>query len=117
MDCSRTLFPYVAFSDCSSHYVVFLCKGTFFRQDRSPMSLAAYTREEVKKHNTDDDCWVIYRKNVYKLPSEFIFSSHPGGPVIMEVAGVDATIMFDDGPHGESSQQMLKHFLIGVLSE
>ena len=77
--------------------------------------LPEYTRAEVKVHNTLEDCWVIYRKKVYNFPAEFIDEIHPGGPIIMDVAGADGTNMFDDGPHGESSREIIADFLIGTL--
>lgn len=79
--------------------------------------LQEYTREEVRAHNTVEDCWVIYRNKVYHFPQEFIEEMHPGGPVIMDVAGVDGTEMFDDGPHGESSREIINDFLIGTIKK
>lgn len=50
--------------------------------------------DEVKKHNTKSDCWVIVHGKVYDV-SDFI-SEHPGGiAVILKYAGKDATKAFD----------------------
>lgn len=76
---------------------------------------ATYTREEVKKHNTEADCWVIYRNGVYAFPVDFVLHSHPGGPVLLDCAGGDGTNMFEDGPHGDNAREMLKEFKIGEL--
>ena len=57
----------------------------------SPMSVSA---EEVAKHNTDKDCWVIVGDQVLDV-TEFL-SEHPGGKKsIMMFAGKDATEEFD----------------------
>lgn len=75
---------------------------------------AEYTAEEVRKHDKESDCWIIFRRKVYALPADFI-ASHPGGPIIMEAAGRDGTILFEDAGHPDSSREMLEQFRIGVL--
>lgn len=46
--------------------------------------------EEVQKHNTRDDCWVIINGMVYDV-TEFI-AIHPGGAnIIISNAGKDVT--------------------------
>ncbi|THV03201.1 acyl-CoA dehydrogenase NM domain-like protein [Dendrothele bispora CBS 962.96] len=57
--------------------------------------LKTFTREEVAKHNTPDNLWVIIDANVYDL-SRFK-ELHPGGIAALldeEVAGQDATEAF-----------------------
>jgi len=49
--------------------------------------------EEVAKHCTKDDCWLVLCGNVYDL-SEFQ-ATHPGGSrIITDNAGMDATALF-----------------------
>lgn len=55
--------------------------------------LKTFTREEVKKNNTEDSLWMIIDHKVYDL-TDFI-DAHPGGNVVLtQVAGTDATGAF-----------------------
>lgn len=50
--------------------------------------------EEVAKHNTRDDCWVIVNGKAYDV-TEFL-PEHPGGPgIIVKYAGKDATAAYE----------------------
>mmetsp|Transcript_50840 Transcript_50840/g.80582 ORF Transcript_50840/g.80582 Transcript_50840/m.80582 type:complete len:82 (+) Transcript_50840:87-332(+) len=52
------------------------------------------TPDEVAKHNSDSDCWVIIGDDVYDV-TKFL-ADHPGGKKsIMLFAGKDATEEFD----------------------
>lgn len=52
------------------------------------------TIEEIKKHNSKNDCWVIVHGKVYDV-SDFL-GEHPGGSaIILKYAGKDATKAFD----------------------
>merc|ERR1711990_101050 len=53
-----------------------------------------YTVEEVAKHNTKNDCWVILGGKVLDVTS--FLGQHPGGELaILTFAGKDATEEFD----------------------
>merc|ERR1719281_1500099 len=55
---------------------------------------AGYTAEEVAKHVSNTDCWVILHGNVLDV-TKFL-KEHPGGELaIMTFAGKDATHEFD----------------------
>lgn len=59
------------------------------RKQPSGQSLIPY--DEVQRHNTPDDCWVIISGNVYDV-TEFL-ENHPGGArVIIKNSGKDATV-------------------------
>ncbi|GBG24788.1 Succinate dehydrogenase ubiquinone flavoprotein subunit, mitochondrial [Hondaea fermentalgiana] len=54
----------------------------------------AYTMDEIAKHTTKDDCWVILNDKVYDV-TEFL-ENHPGGAkAILLYGGKDATEAFD----------------------
>lgn len=82
------------------------------------MSQKSYTPEEVSKHNIweDDekDVWVVYGDSVYDV-TKFI-EEHPGGEeVILDVAGDDMTVAFDNMGHSESAKRILEEYKIGRL--
>ena len=52
--------------------------------------LRTFTREEVKKNNTEDSLWIIVDHRVYDM-TDYV-DAHPGGNVVLQqVAGEDAT--------------------------
>lgn len=57
------------------------------------MSLPEYTLEEVSKHNTAEDLWLIINGRVYNV-TDFL-EKHPGGQKpFLHYAGQDATERF-----------------------
>ena len=59
------------------------------------MAEDTFTKEEVAKHNTKSDCWMIVNCGVYDL-TEFL-ELHPGGSgILLTVAGKDASDYFND---------------------
>ncbi|XP_060588144.1 cytochrome b5 reductase 4-like isoform X2 [Ruditapes philippinarum] len=72
------------------------------------------TPEELKKHNTEDDCWIALRGKVYNVTSYLDF--HPGGiDELMRGAGKDATALFDEVHKWVNAESMLEKCLIGKL--
>ena len=50
--------------------------------------------EEVARHKSKDDLWVVLNGMVYDLTT--FYKSHPGGAkLILDVAGMDATAQFE----------------------
>jgi len=73
-----------------------------------------YTKGEVAKHATLYDCWLIIRGKVYDVTP--FAEEHPGGFVILEGAGKDASDMFDDVGHSGAALHYLEEFYIGDLA-
>jgi nitrate reductase (NAD(P)H) len=69
--------------------------------------------EEVKKHVTDKDCWIVIGGKVYDATS--FLNSHPGGVrSILSNAGKDCTTDFE-AFHSDSARKQLQTLLIGDL--
>eukprot|EP01027_Heterolobosea_sp_BB2_P006106 GEZU01009260.1.p1 GENE.GEZU01009260.1~~GEZU01009260.1.p1 ORF type:complete len:242 (+),score=32.69 GEZU01009260.1:47-772(+) len=82
-------------------------------RDASKSKTKYYTREEVSKHNTRNDCWLIVCNKVYDV-TPFI-SYHPGGEyAILRHAGKDATESFEF--HSKRAQKLWKEFCIGRVA-
>jgi cytochrome b involved in lipid metabolism len=69
--------------------------------------------EEVAKHNTKNDAWLVINKVVYDV-TEWI-PHHPGGMIIMKGVGTDATELFKKVGHSSFAKNKLKTFKIGKL--
>jgi cytochrome b involved in lipid metabolism len=100
-------------------------------KDRVPESnsnVKTYTIEEVRKHgpetwDTGDSslpCWMVIRGKVYEIPDSFT-ETHPGGHVIYEGCGTDATTYFESRPqgsgtpHSANARAILEKYYIGDL--
>ncbi|CAM9441075.1 unnamed protein product [Scytosiphon promiscuus] len=80
-----------------------------------------YSMAEIAAHATKDSTWLIIKDmNDGDTPKVYDVSSylndHPGGAeVMMEVAGQDATNMFEDIGHSTDARTEMKKFEIGLL--
>ncbi|EGC38941.1 hypothetical protein DICPUDRAFT_75487 [Dictyostelium purpureum] len=74
-------------------------------------NLPQFTLEEVAKHNTRDDCWLIINEKVYNVTS--YVSSHPGGDMILQNAGGESTTLFTLAPMTKYAHIIMKDFHIG----
>lgn len=73
-----------------------------------------YSAEEVAKHTSRDDIWIIYKDKVYDVTQ--YLDEHPGGEeVILDCAGADSTEAFDDIGHSEDAVEQLASLYIGDL--
>jgi len=70
------------------------------------------TFEELRKHNTRNDCWLLIDGKAYDVTSWI--PKHPGGEVLLSYAGMDATDVFD-AFHDETSEKFLPPLLIGPV--
>ena len=72
------------------------------------------TREELALHAREDDLWLAVHGGVYDVSAWH--HTHPGGKVIMEYAGQDATDQFEFF-HNPTIAPHLRRFLIGHLAD
>ncbi|KAJ8354139.1 hypothetical protein SKAU_G00217060 [Synaphobranchus kaupii] len=77
--------------------------------------LIEVTDEELRKHNTREDCWTCIRGMVYNVSPYMEF--HPGGEdELMKAAGVDGTDLFDQVHRWVNYESMLKECLVGRMA-
>ncbi|CAI9772026.1 unnamed protein product [Fraxinus pennsylvanica] len=73
-----------------------------------------YAFDEVSKHRTIKDCWLVIDGKVYDV-SPFM-DDHPGGDeVLLSSSGKDATADFEDIGHSDSAKEMMDKYLIGTI--
>eukprot|EP01134_Creolimax_fragrantissima_P004922 CFRG4922T1 len=73
-----------------------------------------YTPEEVAAHNTEEDIWFVVHGKVYDVTP--FMDEHPGGEeVLLELAGADASVAFDDVGHSTDAVNMLDEYYKGDL--
>eukprot|EP00522_Entomoneis_paludosa_P011116 CAMPEP_0172439854 /NCGR_PEP_ID=MMETSP1065-20121228/705_1 /TAXON_ID=265537 /ORGANISM="Amphiprora paludosa, Strain CCMP125" /LENGTH=902 /DNA_ID=CAMNT_0013188603 /DNA_START=130 /DNA_END=2838 /DNA_ORIENTATION=- len=72
-----------------------------------------FTLQEVEKHNTEEDCWIIVKNRVYDCTD--YLELHPGGVDSITInAGADATDDFV-AIHSMKATKMLERYYIGDL--
>lgn len=78
-----------------------------------------FSLAEVARHNTSNNCWMAIDGNVYDMSSLVQSNTHPGGDVINQGCGKDATDLFTNrkgkGPHSPRAQEKLQEYEIGTL--
>ncbi|GAA6007727.1 fatty acid alpha-hydroxylase [Rhodotorula paludigena] len=84
---------------------------------RAPRRARIYLREDVERHNSPKDCWVIHNDKIYDV-THFL-EDHPGGDdLILEWAGKDITAVMDDPiehSHSDSAYSVLDEYCVGRL--
>ncbi|GBF61703.1 nitrate reductase [Trichophyton mentagrophytes] len=77
-----------------------------------------FTRQEIEKHHTETDCWIVINGNVYDATK--VLSWHPGGKgAIMAHAGIvhwDTTEEFNS-IHDNYAQDKLKECILGKVTQ
>ncbi len=88
------------------------------RKDHAKVSaMRKISMQEVERHNTPDDCWVVINGKVYDL--SLFHKEHPGGAeVITNNAGKDVSTLFNPVHPKDIIQRMLSpEACIGVIDE
>ncbi len=86
----------------------------------SQQTLPLFSKLELEKHNSENDCWVtLYNRKIYNVTS--FLDEHPAGSqVIMDYAGKDITAVMGDPIshiHSESAYEILdESYLVGFLA-
>lgn len=79
----------------------------------SPIGLIPY--DEVQKHVTMDDCWVIIKGNVYDVT--YFLETHPGGKqAILMRAGKDVTKLFSQIHPTDALQSLRPESCLGPIN-
>lgn len=76
------------------------------------MEVSKYTWDEVANHRSPNDCWMVIEGKVYDVTTWV--SKHPGGQLIMNGAGRDASPLFLSY-HPLKTSAMLPKYLIGEI--
>jgi nitrate reductase (NAD(P)H) len=77
-----------------------------------------FTREEIEKHDTDSDCWIVVDGKVYDATS--VLAWHPGGKAaITSHAGKVHQETTDEfaSIHDDFAYQKLKECILGVVTD
>ena len=77
--------------------------------------LKEYTLDEVAKHNTKSDAWIVIQGKVANV-TKWI-PKHPGGDIIMKGVGKDATRLFNSIGHDDYARKILKKYQIGIVKK
>eukprot|EP01012_Entosiphon_sulcatum_P056356 TRINITY_DN7_c0_g1_i1.p1 TRINITY_DN7_c0_g1~~TRINITY_DN7_c0_g1_i1.p1 ORF type:complete len:129 (-),score=28.32 TRINITY_DN7_c0_g1_i1:38-424(-) len=76
--------------------------------------LPVLTAADVKKHNTEKDCWLIIHDLVYDVTS--FLDDHPGGvDTLLDQAGGNATDEFEAVGHSNQAVELMKKYVKGRL--
>jgi cytochrome b involved in lipid metabolism len=78
-----------------------------------------FTMQEVAKHNTKDDCWMVINGKVLDLTT---YVSHPGGDTYVPYCGTDGTQGFNDKGgidrnHSSYAFAMIDPYTIGEIGK
>jgi cytochrome b involved in lipid metabolism len=72
-----------------------------------------FSLEEVSKHNTETDAWIILDGKVYDMT--LYLNYHPGGKIIMSCAGKDGSNFFKRYHPWVNIETLIGKLQVGVL--
>ena len=75
-----------------------------------------YSMEEVKRHNTQHDAWMVLNGKIYNVAKYLPY--HPGGPEeLMRGVGVDGTELFNSVHKWVNAESMLEKCIVGWVED
>mmetsp|Transcript_62095 Transcript_62095/g.73553 ORF Transcript_62095/g.73553 Transcript_62095/m.73553 type:complete len:133 (-) Transcript_62095:290-688(-) len=82
--------------------------------------LKEYSLEEIKKHSSESDCWLIIGNTMNGGPKVYdvtkYLDDHPGGSeVLLDVGGENADELFEDIGHSKDAREELANLLVGKI--
>lgn len=74
--------------------------------------------EEVAKHSSESDCWIVIKGKVYDVSN--FHEQHPGKRAVYLAAGADGTSLMENihrgAGHSSEAIEWMEKFLIGVIA-
>ncbi|KAM0319915.1 hypothetical protein ACHAPQ_010152 [Fusarium lateritium] len=81
-----------------------------------PIETKRVSLDALRQHNTATDCWIAVHSKVWDI-THFV-NEHPGGPeVLLNLAGSDATELYNDVHAPDIIEQLSDEKLMGLLEE
>jgi hypothetical protein len=95
-------------------------KPTPRAQPEAAANRGLLSAQEVARHSTPKDCWIVIRGKVYDV-SDYI-ASHPApARTITDQCGKESTAAFETKqrgrPHSKGAWQLLEAYAVGMLAE
>jgi cytochrome b involved in lipid metabolism len=87
--------------------------------EREPDGTISYTLEEITRHTSEGDAWLVHSSRVYDVSS--FLERHPGGrDILVKNCGKDVTELMDAvdvHKHSKIAHGWLKKYYIGKVRE
>lgn len=74
-----------------------------------------WTMDEIAKHNTSADCWMVLGDKVLNLSNFSII--HPGKGFYLRYCGRNGTVAYGEMYHSEEADAWAEEFAIGTVRE
>ncbi|KAK9173852.1 Cytochrome b5-like Heme/Steroid binding domain protein [Cryptosporidium meleagridis] len=82
----------------------------------APKQCRPITKEELKTHNSEEDCWISYQGKVYDITKYLEF--HPGGKeILLQFAGQDVSKACSHFHHWVNCERILQFSYVGNLTD
>ncbi|EDV19520.1 uncharacterized protein TRIADDRAFT_9293, partial [Trichoplax adhaerens] len=73
-----------------------------------------FTRSEVTEHDKSESLWLVVHNKVYDVTNFMV--EHPGGEeILLEMAGKDATIAFEENGHSVDARALMGNYYVGNI--